>query len=409
MSYPSQIPVQDAIDIVELAAPPPASSTVPLTEALGRTLAASVASRGDHPTVDNSALDGFACRFADTAGASQTTPVRLDIVGEVPAGRPFAGSVGAGQAVGIYTGGAIPEGCDAIVRVEVTRVEGGGVWVEEPGDSGAIRRRAQDLRRGERYLESGTRLHAGALGLAAAMGHATLEVARRPRLALLTTGDEVVPPGTELGVGQVFDANGTSVAALATAAGAEVTVLPRVGDRVEALERALEAAGEVDLLVTSGGVSMGRYDIVRDLLFERGEVLFWKVAMKPGGPALFGRWRGLPVLGLPGNPVSSMVVFLLLGVPFVARALGRTGPRPYRDRLRARVRDPLRASGFKETFQRVRYLAESGSLSVHSTGDQSSGILRSMLEANALAILPPRSALRPGDEVEIIPLAPHYG
>jgi molybdopterin molybdotransferase len=409
MDYPSQIAVQDAIETVEREAPDVRTESVDLSDAQGRTLARAVASRADHPTVDNSALDGYACLYADTLGASERTPRRLTVVGEVPAGKPSDRALRSGETMRIYTGGALPDGSDAIVRVEVTREEGGVVEITEEGDRGAIRRRAQDLRAGTRYLEAGVRLDAGALTLAAAMGHPRLEVARPPRLALLTTGDEVVAPGSDLATGQVFDSNATSVAALARSVGAEVTLLPRVHDSVDALEAALAAAGEVDLLLTSGGVSMGAYDIVRDLLFERGKVLFWKVAMKPGGPALFGRWRGLPILGLPGNPVSSMVVFLLLGAPFVYRALGSASTLPYRRRRIARVDSPLRASGFKETFQRVRLGQDGPILTAATTGSQSSGIVRSMRVADALAILPPHADLAVGESVEVIPLAPYYG
>lgn len=409
MDYPSQISVQDAIEIVERAAPKPRSERVDLARAQGRTLAHALASRADHPTLDNSALDGYACRYADTIGASERSPRRLAVVDEVPAGRPSRTTLGKGEAIRIYTGGALPAGSDAIVRVEVTREEGSDVLISDEGDRAAIRRRAQDLRANERYLEAGVRLDAGALTLAAAMGHDRLDVARPPRIALLTTGDEVIAPGAELAPGQVYDSNATSVAALARSVGAVVTSLPRVHDSVDALEAALAEAGQVDLLLTSGGVSMGAYDIVRDLLFERGEVLFWKVAMKPGGPALFGRWRGLPILGLPGNPVSSMVVFLLLGTPFVYRALGSVATLPYRRRLLARSDSEMRASGFKETFQRVRLGQDGATLTATSTGSQSSGIVRSMREADAVAVLPPHANLAAGDRVEVIPLAPYYG
>jgi molybdopterin molybdotransferase len=409
MDYPSQIAVQDAIDIIEREAPEPRSERVDLARAQGRTLARPLASRADHPTLDNSALDGYACRYADTVGAGDGTPLRLAIVGEVPAGRPSERPLQAGEAVRIYTGGALPEGSDAIVRVEVTQEQGSDVLISEEGDRGAIRRRAQDLQAGIRYLDAGVRLDAGALTLAAAMGHDRVDVARPPRVALLTTGDEVIAPGGALAPGQVYDSNASSVAALARLSGAEVTQLPRVHDSVDALEAALAEAGDVDLLLTSGGVSMGAYDIVRDLLFDRGEVLFWKVAMKPGGPALFGRWRGLPILGLPGNPVSSMVVFLLLGAPFVYRALGSSQTLPYRRRVVARTSTALRASSFKETFQRVRLGQDGPVLTTSTTGSQSSGIVRSMREADALAVLPPHATVAAGDTVDVIPLAPFYG
>ncbi len=410
MQARTPIPPSEAVARVAAEAPTLPSETVAVDDALGRILARDVASLCDHPSVDNSALDGYACRVADTAGAAPRSPVRLRVVGEAPAGRPFAGRVEAGEAVRIFTGAAVPAGADGIVPVEASREPGhepGTVEVERPARGEDIRRRGQDLVDGQVYLTAGRRLDAATLGLATGMGHARLEVRRRPRVALLTTGDEVVDSGAPLQRGQVYDSNGASLAGLLRAAGAEVVRLPRVGDDPAALERALEGAGEVDLLLTSGGVSMGRYDHVRDLLFGRGTVLFWKVAMKPGGPALFGRLEGLPVLGLPGNPVSSMVVFLVLGRAFLDTALRRSDPLPYLDRRRARAGSAFAAAESKETLARARLRRGPEGLEVHALANQSSGVLRSMTEAGALVLVPPGRPIAPGDQVETLELAPH--
>ncbi len=407
MPHLTQIPVQDAIRIVAKEAPTPTLEAVELNRALGRTLATDIASLADHPTVDNSALDGYACRVVDTETATDERPVRLVVIGEVPAGTPFSGTVGPGQAVGIYTGGAVPAGATGIVPVEVTSEQDGVVSVSRPATASAIRLRAQDLKRGSVYLEAGRRLSVADLALAAGMGQDRVSVGRRPRLAVLSTGDEVVPPGRSLKRGQVYDSNTTAIGLLAQAAGADVVLLPHVGDDIEVLGEAIDSAGEIDLLITSGGVSMGRYDIVRDLLFERGVVLFWKVAMRPGGPVLFGRWRDLPVLGLPGNPVSTMIVFLTLGRAFVQAALGSSEPLPYDSRILATAEEPLSAAGFKETFHRVILESREGRHLVRGTGNQNSGILRSMVEANGLAVLPSHARIEAGEQVEVIPLEPY--
>lgn len=394
----------EAIRLIEQAAPALPSVKVPLTEAYGRTLAEDLRSQVDHPSADNSALDGFACRAADTRSASRAAPVTLKLVGEVSAGGQFSGTLGAGEAVGIYTGAPVPAGADAIIRVEDTEMDGSRVRLFAPASAGDVRRRGHDLRAGEVYLRWGRRLDAAAVGVAAAMGHAEVPVARQPRVALLTTGDEVLRPGEALRPGQVYDANSYSVTGLLRAAGAEAVLLPHVQDDLDLLEQALAGVGDVDLLLTSGGVSMGRYDFVRDLLFERGEVLFWKVAMRPAGPVLFGRWQGLPVLGLPGNPVSSMVAFLVLAKAFLNRALGSSEPCPYHRRRPAVAGEALPGAGFKEAFLRVRWGAAG---QVHLSGNQGSSVLTSMLHADALALIPPHTAYAAGEALEVIPLGPY--
>ncbi|MEJ2290088.1 MAG: molybdopterin molybdotransferase MoeA [Deinococcales bacterium] len=410
MDVVSGIAPSEAIDIVRRERPSLGDERVALDDALGRVLAEDLASRCDHPGVDNSALDGYACRVKDTEGASTAAPVRLRLVGEAPAGRPYQGRVGPGEAVRIFTGAAVPDGADGIVPVEASREPDEAAAVVEllqPARASDIRRRAQDLEDGRVYLARGRRLDAAALGLAAGMGHGTVPVVRRPRVALLTTGDEVVDPGRPLERGQVYDSNGASLMALGRAAGAEMVRLPRVGDDAAALEEALGRAGRVDLLLTSGGVSMGRYDLVRDLLFDKGAVHFWKVAMKPGGPALFGRLGDLPVLGLPGNPVSSMVVFLVLGRSFLDAALGRNDPLPYRDRRQARASTRFAAASAKESLPRARLSRDDAGLHAAALPNQSSGVLRSMTEADALAVVPPGTDVAVGDLVDVIPLAGH--
>jgi len=357
--------------------------------------------------VDNSALDGYACRYHDTIAASREAPAELELIGEIPAGKEFQGGIGEGQAVAIFTGAPLPAGADAIAPVEHAWEEGGRVLIEQPANRNAIRLRGQDLEADEVYLAAGRRLSAASVGLAAAMGHAAITVTSRPRIAVLATGNELVEPGGPLQRGQVYNANEYALAALVEAAGGEAVVLPPVGDDAARLAEAFDAVGRVDLLLTSGGVSMGRYDFVRDLLFEHGEVLFWKVAIRPGGPVLFGRWRETLLLGLPGNPVSSMVVFLLLGKVFTSTFLRSDEVFPYQRRLTAEAASIMRASAAKETFQRVKLQRRGERLLAMTTGNQSSGIMRSMVEADALAVLDPGRVIRPGAALEVIPLSPY--
>ena len=403
----SEISIKEAIAIVRAAALRLDSERVPLLKAYGRTLAESLASRVDHPSCDNSALDGYACRVADTPGASPEQPVRLRVVGDVPAGALFVGTVGPGQAVGIYTGSPMPSGTDAIIEVEQTEREGDYVLLRRPASPDDIRQRGQDLQAGEIYLQAGQRLSAAAVGVAAAMGYAELPVIRRPRVGILATGDEVLEPGQVIRDGQVYNSNSYSVAGLVRQAGAEPVVLPRVVDDPEALHRAMSEAGGLDLLLTSGGVSMGSYDFVRDLLLNEGTVHFWKVAIRPGGPALFGEWRGLPVFGLPGNPVSSMVVFLLIAQAWVHTSLGLTEPLTFERRLVATAGSAFKGAGYKEAFRRatLSFDAQRG-YTAHSTGNQSSGVLTSMLTADCLAVVPPEQNIGVGDRLEVIPLTP---
>jgi molybdopterin molybdotransferase len=328
--------------------------------------------------------------------------VRLEVVGEAPAGRPFAGEVQRGQAVAIYTGAPIPKGANAVVRVEDTVRDGSGVWLLKPASPADIRHRGDDLRQGEVYLYRGTWLNPARVALAAAMGYPSLPVVRRPRVGILSTGDEVVEPGQPLPYGGVYNSNSYALAGQVQEAGGEAVILGKVPDSLEALQRSLEGVGPFDLLLTSGGVSMGKYDLVRQMLEREGRIHFWRVKLQPGGPVLFAEYRGLPVLGLPGNPVSSMVVFYLLARALLFRLLGRTDP-PYAG-VGATATTAFSANPSKRAYRRgiLRWTPEG--FTVESTGNQSSGVLRSMAEGNALVVLEPGENVRVGERVTVIPL-----
>ncbi len=405
MSYKSQISVTEAISIIQEKITKLELEKVALSEAYGRVLAEDVVSLVDHPSLNNSALDGYACVGEDTVDASEVNPVYLDLLGEVAAGSRFEGRISSGQCVSIYTGAPVPEGATAVIRIEDTSKEGNKVKIIAKADASAIREQGQDFKKGETKLEKGSRLNAASVAIAAATGHASLKVSRKARIAILATGDEVIEPGETLELGQVYNSNSYSVAGLICSAGAEAIILPRVKDDLETLERVIAEVGEIDLLLTSGGVSMGKYDFVRDLLFEKGEVHFWKVAMRPAGPVLFGEWNNLAILGLPGNPVSSMIAFIILARAAVQKMTGENSALPYLKREKALTDVPLKSAGFKETFVRLTLNQASDGLShVTTTGNQNSGVLSSMLSADALAIIPPHTSYQEGDQLEIIRL-----
>lgn len=367
--------------------PAPGREDVPVAEALGRTLAADLSALVSHPSATESALDGIAAREADTL----TPPSRLRLIGESRAGAPFTGTVQAGECVRIYTGAPLPPGADAICPVEQLSDDGPEhVLLRQPASPGDVRPEGGDFKAGQVVMQAGLALSAPRLALAAALGHGSVPVRRRYRVALLSTGDEVVAPGQPLGAGQVYDSNSVGLSAMLRECGCQVIPLGHAPDSPEALQAALDAAGGADLLLTSGGVSMGKYDFMRDLLIGHGQVKFWKVRMRPGGPALLGLWNGLPVFGLPGNPVSSLVVFHVIVRPALS-GQPVTG-------LTARAATPFKGLPDKTAFWRG--ILRDGQ--VHDYPKQGSGILRSLSDANALVIVPEGQNVSAGDDVDVI-------
>jgi molybdopterin molybdotransferase len=315
--------VAEALERVLAEAKPLPPEEVPLADADGRVLAYSLKARRTQPPADVSAMDGYAVRASDVANA----PTRLKVIGEVAAGRPFAAVISPGEAARIFTGGVIPAGADAVVVQEVTKREGDCVEVQKPTDKGRnVRLQGLDFRSGDALFAKGHRLTARDLQLAAGMNHPLVPVYRRPKVALFATGDELVPPGTEPGPGQIVYSNGFALAALAREEGAEVIDLGVVGDKLEVTTAAIRDARELgaDILVTTGGASVGEYDFVNRAFAAEGVALsFWKIAMRPGRPLMHGRLGSMHMLGLPGNPVSSYVCAFLFLVPLIRRLCGR--------------------------------------------------------------------------------------
>jgi molybdopterin molybdotransferase len=365
---------------------------VAVAHALDRVLAADVTAAHDVAPFASSAMDGFAV-------APGPAGRRLRIAGEARAGSPCEVPLGEGEAIRISTGAVIPEGADAVVMVERTTESGDGtVTVEadvEPGQN--VRAAAEDLQAGTVVLRAGTLLGPAELGVAVAAGAATVPCARRPRVAVLATGDELVVPGSPLRPGQIHDTNSVTLAALARRAGADVITATRVADTPAATRTAIATAlSTADVVVLSGGVSVGPHDHVKPALVELGvEESFWRVALKPGKPTWFGTRAGRLVFGLPGNPVSSMVTFLLFARPALAALQGAPGDVP---RERAVLAEALPRHPARDECVRVR-LADGRAM---PTGPQGSHVLSSMLGAAALAIVPMgEGELAAGDEVEI--------
>jgi molybdopterin molybdotransferase len=395
------IEIEDARGAVleRVSALPP--QEVPLASALGRVLAEDVTSADSVPGFDNSAMDGFAVRAADTHEASAEAPARLALVDESRAGHPAQRSLESGQAIAISTGAMVPAGADAVVRVEDTSASDSAVEVlvaVEPGRD--IRRAGEDIDRGERVLAAGTQIGPSELGVLASVGRASVACTRRPRVHVLTTGDELQPPGEPLRPGAIRNSNAHSVPPLGELAGAELVGVEMAPDDPGATRDALERALAADVVVVCGGVSVGEHDHVRPALEELGaEQVFWGVALRPGKPTWFGTRDRTLIFGLPGNPVSAMVGFHL----FVRTALAAMqGADPSAPRATATLEEPVARHPNREQAVRVHLETSGDGWRARATGPQGSHMLTSMLGASALARIAPCAGEVPaGARVEV--------
>ncbi|MBF0613848.1 MAG: molybdopterin molybdotransferase MoeA [Magnetococcales bacterium] len=369
-------------------------------DALGRVLAAPILAGFDVPNHANSAMDGYAVRTVDLAAGGETT---LTVVADLPAGERLERTMQAREAVRIMTGAPIPPGCDCVVMQELVRRVGDQVTVPAgrvPGEN--IRPAGEDIQAGSVVLPRGTRLRPAHLGLLTALGWEQVEVWRRPVVALLSTGNEVVEPGTPLLPGQVYDSNRTTLRAALQALGVVVLDLGVVRDDREAIAAALVRGGaEADAVITTGGVSVGDHDLVKEVLEGQGAIHFWQVAMKPGKPQAYGQLGQARFFGLPGNPVSGLAVFLLIVRPALLRMMGALDEPPRR--MQAVFRGALNKKHNRMDFLRgIAHGDEQGEVWVETTGPQGSGILTSFAKANVLIILPEAPVrLVDGDKVRI--------
>jgi len=381
-----------------------AAEQVGLLDGFGRVLAEDLAARRTQPPMAVSAMDGYAVRAADVA----TVPVSLKVIGSAPAGSAHDGAVGPGEAVRIFTGAPVPAGADAIVIQEDTEADGDTVTVKETAALGHyVRPAGLDFREGDTLLTEGRCLTARDIGLAAAMNRPWLMVRRRPRVAILATGDEVVMPGDPVGPNQIVSSNGLALAATVRVFGGEPTLLGIAPDDRDVLARMAAGAEGADILLTTGGASVGDHDLVQSVLGEGGlEVDFWRIAMRPGKPLMFGRMGGALMIGLPGNPVSTLVCALIFVKPAIDAMLGLASgtERP----PIARLAEPLPENDRRQDYLRATAEMDAhGALIVRAFRKQDSSMMAPLAHADCLIVRPPHApAAAEGDPVEVV-MIPH--
>lgn len=381
------LPVDEALALLLDGVAPLGAERVPIAECGDRVLAAPVAALRTQPPFDASAMDGYAVRAADLA----ELPVTLEVIGVAPAGKRYTGDVASGQAVRIFTGAPVPAGADSVLIQENTRLAASGhVEAVEGVRLGAnIRRRGLDFAEGDPLLAAGRLVDASALALAAAANHAALDVVRQPLVAVLATGDELLPPGSPVGDGQIIASNTLGVALIARQAGARTLDLGIVPDDRDAISAAIDRAitDGADVIVTSGGASVGEHDLVRSVLTAKGgELDFWKIAMRPGKPLMAGMVGGRRILGLPGNPVASLVCSHVFLKPLVARLAGRSHAADLRDGV---FGGPVAANDQRQDYMRARVVERDGTLVATPSPIQDSSMLRILAEAQALVVREP--------------------
>ncbi len=393
------ISVEEALERILAEIAPLDVVQVPLSEALGLVLAEDVIAQEDIPPFANSAMDGFALLSRDSQ-PQDGQPPRLRVTGEVAAGYVADHAVEAGTAMRIMTGAPVPPGADTVIQVELTRTEGPeGEWVEilqavPPGNN--IRPAGEDMRRGQKVLSRGMEVGPWEIGVLATLGWARVPVIRRPRVAILGTGDEVIDVDEPLRPGKIRNSNSYLLEAAVRRAGAEPQRLGVARDTVESLREKFTEAMQSDLIITSGGVSVGDFDLVKNIMTEQGEINFWRINMRPGKPVAFGHIGSVPLLGLPGNPVSAAVTFELFGRPVIRKMLGYT--RLVRPQVDVVVEDGVSERVMRRHYVRARVEWRDGRYVARTTGNQGSHIMTSLLDANALVIVPEGGVeVQPGD------------
>jgi molybdopterin molybdotransferase len=389
----------------------------PILDCLGQVLAEDVYSTIDIPPLDNSAMDGYAVRAEDTRGASKSSPKILGVIAEVAAGSMSAEEVKPGMAVRIMTGAPLPQGADAVVRFEETDEvdrKSSGADLSQIGilcqvDEGLnVRRRGEDVAKGELVLKKGGVLRPSEVGVLASLGHSTGLVIRRPVVSVLATGDELVDIEQPLPLGKIYNSNTYTVAAEILRYGGVPKVLGIGRDSIQSLTERIDQGLDADMFVTSGGVSLGDYDVVKDVLAKRGEITFWTVCMKPGKPLAFGvisrtkngKEKKVPLLGLPGNPVSSMVTFEQFARPAILKMMGKNNLA--KPTIQAVIEDDVGNTDGRRIFARVIVTKRGDQYHACLTGPQGSGVLTSMVKANGLAIIPENTkGIKAGDMVQV--------
>jgi molybdopterin molybdotransferase len=401
------LPVDEAQKIVLNAVTTLPAEIVPLGSALGQVLAEPISTPFPLPPFDNSAMDGFAVIAADTAGAAPENPRRLKIIEDLPAGTAPQKKVIPGAVAQIMTGAPVPLGADAIAPVEDTRPGPAGEIeiLREAKVSAHIRPAGEDFPANAVVLEAGPELGPGELGLVASTGLAEVKVIRRPRVAIITTGSEIIAPGQPLRPGTIYNSNAATLAGLVKEAGGEVTFLLQVDDTEAAVAATLQECASADIILTTGGVSVGKYDFVKTALEKLGKIIFWQVAMKPGKPVVFGKIFDRPLFGLPGNPVSVLVTFAVFVLPALRKMAGHQDYHPAT--IAAILENAVTHKPPRREFIQGTAFNRAGELWVRASSKRGSGMLGAAAGANCLVVIPEASPnLSSGDKVEIILLRP---
>lgn len=401
------ISVEEALERILAEIKPLSVEQVPLPAALGLVLAQDIVAQEDIPPFSNSAMDGFALRSRDSQPRHEGQLPRLKVTGEVAAGYVADSAVEEGTAIRIMTGAPVPEGADTVIQVELTRSDGpDSEWVEimeavAPGNN--IRPAGDDMHRGQTVLLRGTEIGSWAIGVLATLGWATVPVIRRPQVAILGTGDEVIDVDQPLQPGQIRNSNSYLIEAAVRQAGAIPHRLGVARDTVESLREKFSEAVQYDLIITSGGVSVGDFDLVKNIMSEQGQINFWRINMRPGKPVAFGHIGRIPLLGLPGNPVSTAVTFELFGRPVIRKMLGHT--RLVRPQVDVIVEDGVSDHAMRRHYVRAQVKWRDGHFVAHTTGNQGSHITTSLLNANALVIVPEGGVeVHPGETAKALML-----
>lgn len=383
---------------------------IAITGALGRVLAEDISAPFNIPPLDNSAMDGYAVRFSDIRGATAQNPAKLKILGDIPAGYSASKPINPGETYRIMTGAPVPAGADTVVMQEDTQVRGEVVEILQECPCGShIRRAGEDLAAGDRVVTGGQLLGPAHIGVLASIKKTLVTVYQRPRVAIISTGDELVDVDEELSDGKIVSSNSYSLLALALDSGASPVALGIARDTREALREKFAAALHADMIISSGGVSVGDYDFVKDVMQDLGiEMKFWKVAMRPGNPLAFGVIGGKPAFGLPGNPVSVMVSFEQFVRPSLRKMSGHK--KLFRPVIEATAQEDVATRQGRQYFIRCRVLKTEAGYAATTTGEQGSGILMSMAKATGLMIVPAdRAGVKAGDKVTVQILDRDFG